>query len=107
MPWFPRDFASSTRTWPLIARGAYRELLDLQWDIGHVPPDPRQLRSLIGATPTEWRLIWQHVEGKFPLSNDGLRRNARLEAHRSKAMALAERQRAGARSTNEKLWGHA
>lgn len=78
----------------------------MQWDTGHIPADPRQLRSLIGATPAEWRLIWQRVESKFPLSDDGLRRNGRLEAHRSKAMVLAERQRAGARSTNLKLWGH-
>jgi hypothetical protein len=27
MPWYPRDFGSATRGWPLVARGAYREPL--------------------------------------------------------------------------------
>lgn len=56
MPWFPRDFASSTRGWPLVARAIYRELLDAQWDaggssVGTLPADEQLLRAIAGASP--------------------------------------------------------
>lgn len=60
MPWYPRDFASATRTWPLVARGAFRELLDAQWDMGGsqaglLPADPEELRELARATQPNGR----------------------------------------------------
>jgi uncharacterized protein YdaU (DUF1376 family) len=100
MPWYPRDFASATRGWPLVARGAYRELLDAQWDMGALPEDPRELRLIIAATPKEWSACWPFLESKMPVFSDGRRRNPRLEAHRVKAIQIMERQRAGAASTN-------
>jgi uncharacterized protein YdaU (DUF1376 family) len=104
LPWYPRDFASATRGWPVTARGVYRELLDTQWDMASLPADPRELRALIGATPNEWK-AWVLIEPKFPIGADGRRRNRRLERHRQKAIELLERQRAGAASTNMKLHG--
>jgi len=91
MPWFPRDFLAATRGWRLIPRAIYRELLDAQWEQGGLPTDPGALRSLIGATPAEWRSGWAQVEPKFPIGADGLRRNRRLEQHREKAMQIAQR----------------
>jgi uncharacterized protein YdaU (DUF1376 family) len=87
MPWYPRDFASSTLLWPLIARGAYRELLDLQWNLsgltqaGVLPDDPEALRAAIRATIAEWKVAWPLIEPKFPQVAGG-RQNARLEKHR-------------------------
>lgn len=110
MPWIPRDFASSTRTWPLVARAVYRELLDAQWDIGGVnigtlPDDADELRLLARATPTEWRIAWKYIEPKFPPVEGG-RRNAKLEEHR----AYSNKQRAarakGAAKTNAMRWGN-
>lgn len=89
MPWFPGDFLASTRGWPLISRAIYRELLDAQWGQGALPPEPSDLRQIVGATPTEWRAGWSRVEPKFPVSADGLRRNYRLEQHRQKAVEIA------------------
>jgi uncharacterized protein YdaU (DUF1376 family) len=103
MPWYPRDFASATRGWPLVARGAYRELLDAQWDMGSLPEDPVQLRTIVAATPKEWSTCWPLLEPKMPLFPDGRRRNPRLEAHRVKAAELIKKQRSGAATTNEKL----
>jgi uncharacterized protein YdaU (DUF1376 family) len=91
MPWFPRDFLASTRGWRLIPRAIYRELLDAQWEQGGLPADPAELRVLIGATPAEWRAGWPQVEPKFPRYTDGLRRNARMEEHRAKSMAIAKK----------------
>ena len=105
MPWYPRDFSSSTRGWSVTAKGAYRELLDVQWDMDSLPTDSCQLRALIGATLAEWRKAWPRIEAKFPIGDDGRRRNSRLEQHRRKAIELLERQRAGAATTNAKLHG--
>lgn len=105
MPWYPRDFASSTRGWPLAARGAYRELLDAQWDMGSLPLDPQQLRAIAAATPAEWRSAWPLIERKFPLCDDDCRRNPRLEVHRAKAEKLRRQHQSGAASTNVKRYG--
>jgi hypothetical protein len=91
MPWFPRDFLSSTRGWRLIPRAIYRELLDAQWEQGGLPANPPTLRVLIGATPFEWRAGWPLVEPKFPEGEDGLRRNLRLEEHRQRAISIARK----------------
>jgi hypothetical protein len=97
--WFPRDFRSSTLGWPHVAKSIYRDLLDCEFDMGMggLPADPANLRALIGATPAEWRTSWApFVEAKFPIGADGLRRNARLEQHRQKAVKLsAKRAEAG------------
>ena len=88
LPWFPGDFMTATRGWSVTARGVYRELLDAQWDMGALPSDPDELRGLINATPTEWGLGWKKCELKFPVGEDGQRRNGRLEMHRIKAEQL-------------------
>lgn len=88
--WFPRDFRSSTLGWPLVAKAIYRELLDAQFDMGGLPADPAKLRALVAATPTEWRHSWApFLEAKFPVGEDGLRRNRRLEQHRQRAIAIS------------------
>lgn len=98
MPWFPRDFMSSTRGWPLAARGAYRELLDAQWDMGTLPTDPMELKALVGATDAEWALAWPKIEPKLPINCDG-RKNAKLEEHRQKSYELhVKRSQAGQRA---------
>lgn len=104
MPWYPRDFASSTRGWPLVARGVYRELLDAQWDMGHLPTDQKELRAIARATSREWRKAWPFIEQKFVLYADGFLRNLRLEKHRKEALSKYEKQSRGARETNEKRW---
>jgi uncharacterized protein YdaU (DUF1376 family) len=105
MPWFPRDFLASTRGWPLIPRAIYRELLDAQWEQGGLPADAKALMVIVGATPAEWRAGWSRVAPKFPVGEDGLRRNARLEEHRSKSLKLYDKHSKGAALTNAKRWG--
>lgn len=110
MPWFPRDFASSTLLWPLIARGAYRELLDLQWNLssvtqgGVLPDEQEKLRTAIRATSAEWKVAWPHVAPKFPKITGG-RQNSRLEHHRQEAVKKYLARRKGALLTNTKRWG--
>jgi uncharacterized protein YdaU (DUF1376 family) len=104
MPWYPRDFASSTRGWPLVARGAYRELLDAQWDLGSLPVDPAGIRAIAGATSKEWQIAWPFIEPKLLVNADDRRRNARLEVHRRKAVEQFKKQSAGGRAGNAIKW---
>ena len=110
MPWYPRDFASSTQFWPLSARAIYRELLDAQWNAGSLEPgilpdDEDQLRQCARATPAEWKAGWPHVEPKFPKVQGG-RQNPRLEQHRQDAVKEYLSRRRGATETNRKLGRH-
>lgn len=105
LPWYPRDFRSTTLTWPLAARAIYRELLDAQWDSGGLPASEKELASIVRAEAKDWRAAWPLVGEKFPIGADGLRRNARLEQHRKKSLKLLTAHRAGAIKTNAKRWG--
>jgi len=103
MPWYTGDFMTATRGWPVTAKGVYRELLDCQWDRGALPADPRELRQLIGATPSEWKWWEKLIELKFPAGADGQRRNARLEQHRQHALHVSQvRQEMGRRGAAAK-----
>ncbi|MDP8986288.1 MAG: YdaU family protein [Pseudomonadota bacterium] len=106
LPWYPGRFLSSTRGWPVTARGVYRELLDCQWEMASLPPKPLELQRLIGATNAEWKYWALLIEPKFPLDNDGRRRNRQLEQHRARSVGLRERNRAGAAKTNAKRYGN-
>jgi len=112
LPWYPRDFASATALWPLVARGVYRELIDLQWNLssvenpGILPEDPDALRMAIRATLTEWKIAWPLVEPKFPPVPGG-RQNARLEQHRQDAARKHLKRQQGAKLTNARRWGTA
>lgn len=110
MKWYPRDFSSSTRGWPLVARAVYRELLDAQWDAGGnetgtLPDDEEQLREIARASKTEWRIAWPFVEPKFQRVEGG-RRNLRLEDHREAALRELLGRQKGAEATNAKRWGN-
>ena len=96
MPWYPRDFRSSTLGWPLVARAVYRELLDAQWDVGGLPVSPDELKAIAYASGPEWKKAWPYVEKKFPVDPDGNRRNPRLEQHRVDALNLLAKRREAA-----------
>lgn len=104
MPWYPSSFFATTRTWPLIARAIYRELLDISWDAGGLPPDPKTLQSMIGATASEWSRAWPLVAPKFSPGPDGLLRNDRLEKHRTEAIELHKMSHLKAKDAAVKRW---
>lgn len=101
MPWFPRDFHASTRGWSLVQKAVYRELLDVQWDMGQLPSDLGELRELAGATPAQWAHAWPKVSTKFSANSEGLQ-NARLEAHRQRYIEIRQ-----SRVTAGRKGGHA
>jgi uncharacterized protein YdaU (DUF1376 family) len=103
MPWFPRDFIAATRHLALAERGAYRELLDYQWEMGVLPKDPMRLARLLVITPDEFAPIWAAIGDKFEECGAGLA-NKRLEEHRKKAVEQRDKKINGAQKTNAKRY---
>lgn len=86
IPFFGRDFYASTAMWTAEEVGHYIRLLVIQWDSGGLPPELDRLELV---SPGVGR-VWQLLSAKFPVCDDGLRRNARMEEHRAKAEVLKE-----------------
>ncbi len=103
MPWFPRDFLAATRAMRLAERGAYRELLDYQWEMGGLPTDRERLARLLGITAEEFCDIWPAIADKF-LVDGAYMHNQRLEEHRKKAIEQRDRKRGAALATNAKRY---
>ena len=86
IPFFGRDFYASTAMWTAEEVGHYIRLLVIQWDSGGLPAELERLELV---SPGVGR-VWQLLSSKFPLCDDGLRRNVRMEEHRAKAEDLKE-----------------
>jgi uncharacterized protein YdaU (DUF1376 family) len=87
MPLYVRDFLTSTFGWTAEERGHYLTLLMLAWDRGGLPAELEQLERLSPGVTAAWPML----ADKFPVSEDGQRRNLRLEKHRTKCVALKEK----------------
>lgn len=98
-PWYPRfsrDFQASTASWNLEERGAYDCLLDHQWDNGHIPDDIRRVAAILRVGMAQAKRLWWIVEEKFPVCEDGNRRNPRQAFHRAEREEfIAEQARKG------------
>ena len=94
LPLYVRDFIAATLGWTAAERGHYLTLLMVQWDRGSLPADLPSLERLSPGVGESWGLL----EAKFPVAEDGQRRNRRLEEHRTKALdARRRRKEAGAK----------
>ena len=100
IPFFGRDFYASTAMWTAEEVGHYMRLLIIQWDAGSLPSDLARLELVSPGVGKVWDLL---VE-KFPLGEDGLRRNHRMEEHRIKASELQAARSEAGKIGNEKRW---
>ena len=99
LPLYVRDFLTSTFGWTAEERGHYMVLLMLSWDRGGLPEDLASLERLSPGVTSCWALL----EPKFPVGDDGVRRNQRLEEHREKALkARLKRAEAGRKGGQRK-----
>ena len=91
-PVFVQDWLSSlrVRSMTLEERGAFLELLLLQWQEGALPGSPEALMRIAGihGSPADHPLV---VEA-FPECTDGLRRNPKCAGVRAEADAWCEEQ---------------
>lgn len=93
LPLFCRDFLMSTIGWTATQRGHYLTLLMVQWDAGSLPQDLDALERISDGISEAWNLL----EDKFPVAKDGLRRNMRLEEHRTTAVEIRKKRRENGR----------
>jgi uncharacterized protein YdaU (DUF1376 family) len=92
IPFFGRDFYASTAMWKAEEVGHYIRLLVIQWDSGSLPSEIERLEFVSPGVSKCWGLL----ETKFPVCDDGQRRNLRMEEHRAKAAEIkAKREEAG------------
>src|SRR5689334_11591018 len=103
MPWFTGDFMRETRGWSVTAKGLYRELIDMQWDMGSLPEDGNRIFAISGATQEEWEKGWHLCEPKFPVVN-GKRINPRIEALRAKVSELSTSRSAAGKAGAAARW---
>lgn len=87
MPLYVRDFLTSTIGWSAEERGHYLTLLMVAWDRGSLPAELDSLERLSQGVTAVWTLL----ADKFPVGEDGQRRNARLEHHRERCVELKEK----------------
>lgn len=102
--WCPRDFQASTRGWPFEARGVYRELLDAQFDLGSLPEEESELRTIVGCSQAHWNKAWIYVESKFPLWG-GRRLNPRMKEEREDSESRHAEAVENGRKGADKRWG--
>jgi uncharacterized protein YdaU (DUF1376 family) len=102
-PLYVRDFLTSTIGWTAAERGHYLTLLMVQWDRGEdgLPADMAGLERISQGVSDCWDLLGE----KFPVWEDGKRRNRRLEEHRGKAEQVHEKRSTAAKKGNDTRWG--
>jgi len=101
LKFYGSDFLNATAAWTMEERGVYITLLWYSWVNGGLPGEIERIdRMAPGA-----KACWSVLDSKFPISPDGMRRNARQErdreAMRAKSLSAAERGKRGA----EQRWG--
>lgn len=100
LPLYVRDFLTSTIGWTAEERGHYLTLLMIQWDRGSLPAEAEDLERLSPGV----RQCWSVLAGKFPVSDDGTRRNAKLEEHRTRCVEIREKRSQAAKSAASGRW---
>jgi uncharacterized protein YdaU (DUF1376 family) len=63
----------------------YMSALVLSWTRDGLPADPEAFRRIIGADRDEWDNASEWLLERFPVAEDGMRRNPRQEGERGKA----------------------
>jgi uncharacterized protein YdaU (DUF1376 family) len=100
LPLYVRDFLTSTIGWTAEERGHYLTLLMIQWDRGFLPAESNDLERL---SPGVFQ-CWSMLAGKFPVCEDGTRRNAKLEEHRCRCVEIREKRSQAAKSAASGRW---
>lgn len=91
-----RDYlASSTVSeMELVAEAIYLKLLMFQWEDESILNAPERLARRVRATPEEWAKFEPFLDEVFPLCEDGLRRNPRMDADRKATIEKCEKNKA-------------
>lgn len=104
---YVRDWIISTRVLTPEARGIYIDLIAYGWDYDGIPDDPGVLAAMVGMTPQKFRAVWAAIEDKWPIAEEGKRRNPRQEQQRRELKAHRDKQAENGKRGAEKRWGTA
>ncbi len=99
---YPERWSHGTKHMTKVERCDYLDLLSQQWTNDGLPADLDILARILGYKKAAQ--IPAFVIEKFPVSDDGKRRNPRLEIERGKQRQRIEKRRDGAQKTNAKRW---
>ena len=94
---YPNDYIGGTMGMTFEEKGAYIELLMLQFNRGHM--DGHMIGHCVGQ-------IWERIKCKFIQDEQGLWYNERLDVEKSKRKAFSESRRNNIKGNNQHMIGH-
>lgn len=103
LPLFFGDLLAATPTWKGEERALYVLLLSYQWTAGPLPSDPKKIAKMCQYDTKTFMRLWETVGKKFVETEDGLV-NTRLEEHRVKAKAIAQKRATAGANGAAKRW---
>lgn len=98
---YVKDWYMSTRELSLDARGLHIDLLGLGWDKDGIPDDLGKLAGMVVTTPARFRKAWTEIEDRWPIAEEGKRRNPRQERQRREIEELREKRRKAGQKSGE------
>lgn len=100
MAFWGEDFNRSTIGWSLEERGAYHFLLWHSWSCDGLPPE---LDRIFRLDP-DLKRLWPCLESKFPIAEDGRRRNPRQERGRMEMINISSGKSKAGKLGASKRW---
>lgn len=98
---YAADFLTDTAEMTDQEVGVYIRLLSHQWINGSLHGDPNRLTNGVAIGVLE---VWDEIKHKFPIGDDGRRRNPRLEETRKQQQEYREKQAEAGKRGAEKRW---
>lgn len=86
----------ATMGWPSDPLAAHIRLMNSQWINDGLPNDIQELACIAGLTLLKFKKAWERLESRYPVCEDGKRRNVRLESERQKQQEYREKQASAA-----------
>ncbi len=94
---YPNDYIGGTMGMTFEQKGAYIELLMLQFNRGHM--DSHMINHTVGQ-------LWHVIKSKFTQDENGLWYNQRLDIEKTKRKAFSESRRNNIKGKNQFTQGH-
>jgi len=91
--WYPSDYVSGTMGMTFEEKGAYMDLLMMQFNHGHL--SERQITNHIGV------VIWEVIKSKFDLDDKGLYFKKRIDEEKEKRMNFTKSRRNNIKGNNQ------
>jgi uncharacterized protein YdaU (DUF1376 family) len=98
---YAADFLTDTAEMTDQEVGVYIRLLSHQWVNGSLHSDPNRLANGVAIGVVS---VWDELKHKFPVDEDGRRRNPRLEETRQQQQAYRDKQAEAGREGAKKRW---